>query len=151
MRCSAGPRVFGLGTTAVTNVLATKSGRRVGLLTTAGFETELPNARNKKVSDGAWLVTPWSPVDLAWIRGIDERVDRDGTVRTPLDEDQVRAAVAELTDIEGVDAFAVSFLWSFKNPAHEQAAVDVIRSIRPDVPVFSGARHFIPSCASTKE
>lgn len=130
---------FGLGTTAVTNVLATKTGRRVGLLTTAGFETAMPDARNKLVSDGAWLVRPWSPVDPAWIRGIDERVDRDGLARTPLDENQVRAAVAELTDIEGVDAFAVSFLWSFKNPAHEQAAVDVIRSIRPDAPVFSGA------------
>ena len=130
---------FGLGTTAVTNVLATKTGRRVGLLTTAGFEAAMPNARNKKVTDGAWLVRPWSPVDPAWIRGIDERIDRDGIVRTPLDESQVRAAVAELTDIEGVDAFAVSFLWSFKNPAHEQAAVDIIRSIRPDVPVFSGA------------
>ncbi|TMK66968.1 MAG: hydantoinase/oxoprolinase family protein, partial [Actinobacteria bacterium] len=29
---------FGLGTTVVTNLIATRSGRRVGLLTTRGFE-----------------------------------------------------------------------------------------------------------------
>src|SRR5579859_4106796 len=35
-------RRFGLGTTAVTNVLASRAGRRVGLITTAGFEELVP-------------------------------------------------------------------------------------------------------------
>src|SRR5262245_26753372 len=41
------PRVrkFGLGTTAVTNVIATRRGMRVGLLTTMGFEQTLRLAR----------------------------------------------------------------------------------------------------------
>ncbi len=40
------PRVrrFGLGTTAVTNALASRRGRRVGLITTAGFEDLVPLA-----------------------------------------------------------------------------------------------------------
>src|SRR5262245_38005451 len=49
---------FGLGTTVVTNVLATQSGRRLGLLTTAGFEDLIPLARGSRVSDGGWLVLP---------------------------------------------------------------------------------------------
>src|SRR5436305_11492249 len=46
---------FGLGTTAVTNVLATRRGRTVGLITTAGFENHLHAMRNhREVVDG-WL------------------------------------------------------------------------------------------------
>ncbi|HUJ66931.1 MAG TPA: hydantoinase/oxoprolinase N-terminal domain-containing protein, partial [Acidimicrobiales bacterium] len=36
---------LGLGTTVVTNVLATRSGRTLGLITTAGFEDLIPLAR----------------------------------------------------------------------------------------------------------
>jgi N-methylhydantoinase A len=35
-------RRFGLGTTAVTNTLASRTGRRVGLVTTEGFEELIP-------------------------------------------------------------------------------------------------------------
>src|SRR6266702_5362621 len=40
------PRVarFGLGSTAVTNVIAARTGRRVGLITTHGFEDLVPIA-----------------------------------------------------------------------------------------------------------
>lgn len=130
---------FGLGTTAVTNVLATKKGRRVGLLTTKGFEAELQGARNKRVGVDGWLMKPWNPVEQEWIRGIDERIDRYGNVVTPLDEDEVRRKVTELREREGVDAFAISFLWSFKNPAHEKTVSATIRAMWPEVPVFCGS------------
>src|SRR6185295_4619000 len=42
---------FGLGTTAITNVLAARTGRKVGLITTAGFEQMLPFARGARVVD----------------------------------------------------------------------------------------------------
>ena len=38
---------FGLGTTAVTNTLASRTGRKVGLLTTRGFESMLPSLRSR--------------------------------------------------------------------------------------------------------
>ena len=47
---------FGLGTTAVTNVIATRSGRRVGLVTTQGFEDLVPIARVRRVPRQGWLV-----------------------------------------------------------------------------------------------
>ena len=54
------PRIgrFGLGTTAVTNVLTARTGVRVGLVTTAGFEDSLPLAKGRRVSDGIWSVYP---------------------------------------------------------------------------------------------
>src|SRR4051794_37213839 len=39
---------FGLGTTAVTNTLASRAGRRVGLITTKGFEDLVPLSRGRR-------------------------------------------------------------------------------------------------------
>jgi N-methylhydantoinase A len=130
---------FGLGTTAVTNVLATRKGRNVGVLTTKGFEDELHIARNKRIGEHGWLMKPWNPVSRTRIRGMAERVDRNGDIILPLDPEEVRAAAGELIDREGVNAFAISFLWSFKNGEHEQAAAEVIKAHWPDLPVFCGS------------
>jgi len=52
-------RRFGLGTTAVTNTLAARTGRRVGLLTTSGFEGMLRFAQGTRVVDeDGWLALP---------------------------------------------------------------------------------------------
>ena len=50
------------------------------------------------------------------IAAIEERIDRNGAVVVPLDPDQVKAAVRRLVEEEGVEAIAVSFVWSFANP-----------------------------------
>src|SRR5581483_5353961 len=131
---------FGLGTTAVTNVLAARAGRRVGLLTTKGFESAVPIARGRRVTDeDGWLAQPPSLVDPRCIVGIDERVDRAGTVLRPVDPDEVAAAVDRLVADEGIDALAVSFLWSFENPVNEEQAVAVVRDRHPSLAVTSGA------------
>jgi N-methylhydantoinase A len=131
---------FGLGTTAVTNVLAARAGRRVGLLTTKGFESAVPIARGRRVTDeDGWLAQPPSLVDPRCILGVDERVDRTGTVLRAVDPDEVAAAVARLVTEQGIDALAVSFLWSFANPVNEERAVGVVRERHPRLPVTSGA------------
>ncbi|ROZ98996.1 hydantoinase/oxoprolinase family protein [Gordonia sp. OPL2] len=63
---------------------------------------------------------------------VTERVDRDGRVIVNLDEDEVRAAVRVLLD-QGITAIAVSLLWSFRNPAHEQRIRDIVHEIDPSV------------------
>jgi N-methylhydantoinase A len=136
------PRVarFGLGTTAVTNVLASRTGRKVGLLTTKGFEEMLPLARGTRlVDDEGWLSTPQEIVARRAIAGIAERIDRDGQVVVTLDADEVKAAARRLVEEEGAEAIAVSFFWSFLNPTHEHEAVQAVREIYPDLPVVSGA------------
>lgn len=61
-----------------------------------------------------------------------ERVDRDGAVLVPLDEDSVRTAVRGLLD-DGIRSIAVSLLWSFRNPAHEQRVREIVHELDPGV------------------
>ncbi|HWW45018.1 MAG TPA: hydantoinase/oxoprolinase family protein, partial [Acidimicrobiia bacterium] len=131
---------FGLGTTAVTNVIAARAGKRVGLLTTKGFESAVPIARGRRVTDDdGWLAQPPAVVSPRCIVGIDERVDRQGTILRPVDPVEVADAVRRLRAEEGIEALAVSFLWSFENPANEERAVGAVREHHPDLPVTSGA------------
>ncbi len=130
---------FGLGTTAVTNVLATQRGRTVGLITTAGFENHLHATRGHRKSEDGWLVHGWNPVGKDAVRGIHERIDRRGEIVQALDVAEVEAAARWLVENEGVNAFAISFLWSFRNPVHEQQASEAIKRLYPDLAVFSGA------------
>ena len=129
---------FGLGTTAVTNVLATKGGRRVGFITTRGFEGHLIAARGKRSFHDGWSHIPWAPVEESCIAGIGERIDRSGAIVRPLSETELAEAASRLVEEEQVEAFAVSFIWSSRNPQHEQAAVEFLEANFPSLPVFSG-------------
>jgi N-methylhydantoinase A len=134
------PRVsrFGLGTTAITNVLTARAGAPVGLLTTAGFEDTIGHARGRRTVSDGWSVPPWPVVERQHIVGIDERVRRDGRVIRPLRLDEVLSGVHRLVDRESVAAVVVSFLWSVRNPAHEEAAVEAITREFPTLNVVSG-------------
>ena len=131
---------FGLGTTAVTNVLASRVGRRVGLITTKGFEELVSFARGRRVhDDDGWLTPPPDIVSPRRVMGVDERMDRDGNVIRPLDAKEVVAVARMLVEREGVEALAVSFLWSFRNALHEQQAIEALADALPEVPAVSGA------------
>ena len=130
---------FGLGSTAVTNVIAARTGRRVGLITTHGFEDLVPIARVRREPRAGWLVPPDGLIERDWILGVVERVDRDGKILQPLDSTEVVRAARTLLEKQRVEAIAVSFLWSCVNPIHEQQALQAIRSTYPNVTVVSGA------------
>jgi N-methylhydantoinase A len=130
---------FGLGTTAVTNTIAARTGRRVGLITTSGFEDLVPIARAMRAPSNGWLVPPTSLVDREWIVGVPERVDRDGTVLTKLDLEAVQAAGRQLAIEHQVEALVVSFLWACVNDSHERAAVEELRRELPALTVLSAA------------
>jgi N-methylhydantoinase A len=129
---------FGLGTTAVTNVIASRRGARVGLLTTKGFEETLRLSRGRLASTDRRLHHGPQLVELEDIVGVDERVDRHGAVLKPLDVDEVVAAASGLV-AAGVEAIAISFLWSMVNADHEARAAEAIAREWPQVPVTSGA------------
>ncbi len=129
---------FGLGTTAVTNVLATRSGPPIGLITTTGFEDTIPLSKGRQVLDDGWVVNPVPIVPRNLVVGVEERLDREGQVLDPLEPEEIADAARLLVE-RGVDAIAVSFLWSFKNPRHEEIAVAAIHNEFPDLAVFSGA------------
>ncbi len=131
---------FGLSTTSVTNVLAQRRGRRVGLITTQGFEALIPLAKGRRVLDAdGWLVLPAPVVMPEWIIGVAERVDRSGTVLKPVSVEEVRSAARRLVEDEQVEAIVVSFLWAFRNPGNESAAVQAVRDLFPGLPVTSAS------------
>jgi N-methylhydantoinase A len=134
------PRVrkFGLGTTAITNVIATRKGLRVGLITTHGFEETLRLARGRTQEVDGWLQSVDALVESKAIVGIDERIDRNGTVLKAMDPDEIIAAGHYLADQVGVESIAISFLWSFLNPVHERQAAALLREALPDMPITSG-------------
>ena len=134
---------FGLGTTVVTNVLASRTGRRVGLITTAGFEKMVPLARGERtIDDDGWLVTAPSLLDPAAIAGVHERIDRNGDVVIPLDPAEAEAAVRRLVDENDLEALVVSFLWGFHNHSHEEIVADIARRLYPELTVLAaGSLH----------
>ncbi|HKP17200.1 MAG TPA: hydantoinase/oxoprolinase family protein, partial [Gaiellaceae bacterium] len=124
------------GTTVATNALIERKGADVALLTTDGFRDILRIQRVTRPDhfDLHW-VKPKHFVPRARCLGIPERVLRDGTVLTPLDEDAVRAAVERLRTDGGAAAIAVSYLFAFVNPEHELRTRELISELWPDVRV----------------
>ena len=90
---------FGLGTTAVTNVIAARTGRRVGLVTTRGFEDLVPIARVRRVPRDGWLVPPDGLIDRDWIAGVAERIDRDGKILQALASGDAVTAARRLIEV----------------------------------------------------
>ena len=129
------------GTTAATNAFIERRGARVALLTTRGFEDTMIMQRMQgmtaglspsELTDYSKRSVPEPLVPRARIFGIRERVDYAGEIIGPLVEDDVRAAAAQIREA-GVEAVAVSYLWSFKNPAHEQRTAELIRRELPEL------------------
>ena len=71
-------------------------------------------------------------------KGVRERVISDGSVRTPMDEADVRNA-CEVFKKEGVETVAISFVWSVLNTAHERRAAEIVREMLPNVILTVGS------------
>jgi N-methylhydantoinase A len=134
--------LFVHGSTVVDNTVLAGGGAKTGLITTAGFEDTLLVTRG---AYGRWGGLPEERVKhpvatdradplvpMERIRGVRERVDYKGAVVRPLDEAEAERAIRSLIEEEGVEAIAVSLLWSFYNPAHEQAIKAIVQRISPE-------------------
>src|SRR5919109_454978 len=131
----ADTRLFAHGTTVATNILITRTGARTALLTTRGHEDAILIGRTvqkvaglseAEIIDVANLRKAEPVVPRSRIHGVEERVDRRGEIVVPLDEERLEDVLDHLHD-EGVEAIAVSFLWSFLNPDHERRVRDWLR------------------------
>ncbi len=120
------------GTTVTTNATLTYSGARTGLLTTRGLRDALEMRRGIREEQYNNRYPNARPVIERYLRlPVDERLDAEGEVVTPLDEGSVRAAVEVLRG-EGVEAVAVCFMNAYANPAHEARAAELVRELLPD-------------------
>ena len=136
----ASTRLFFHACTIGDNALITGSGALTGLITTAGFADTLRIMRGR-FTDGvpeseifhlATLDKPEPMVPRPLIKEVDERVDYKGSVLVRLDPAQVEKAVAELAS-SGVEAVAVSLIWSVANDRHERAVAEVVAKRHPGV------------------
>jgi N-methylhydantoinase A len=119
------------GTTITTNSVLTGEGARTGFVTTKGFRDVLNMRRGLKARQFEKYAPAPPLVPRHRIQVVEERVTVDGEVMTPLNEDDVRAAALALKE-EGVEAIAVSCLWSFLNPAHEERIGSILQEELPD-------------------
>ena len=129
------------GTTVGTNTIIQKKGARVGLITTKGHEDAIHIMRGsrgyggrdiRKVVHFPETSKPVPIVPKRLIRGVSERVDCFGEVVVELNESEAQRAIRELV-AEGVQAIAICFLWSFRNPAHELKVKALVEKLAPDV------------------
>lgn len=108
------------GTTVGTNALLQRRGARTALVTTKGFEDVLAigrQARPELYNLNAVRPPPLIPDNLRF--GVRERVSASGEVLEALDPDQLSSIVTALQQA-GVESVAVSLLFSFIHPEHEQ-------------------------------
>ncbi len=128
----AGIRTIVHGTTVTTNAILTRQGARTGLITTEGVRDALEmrrGIREEQYDNRYRNVVPLVPRYLR--RAVPGRLDRRGREVTPLDRDAVRKA-ARLLSREDVDAVAICFMNSFADPAHEDAAAEIVREELPE-------------------
>lgn len=129
------------GTTVGLNALIQHKGAKVGLICTAGHEDSIEIRLGHK-EDGYRYDPEYPPAAMLVPRylrhGVAERVISNGDIRTPLDEHQVRAACEHFKK-EGVEAVAISFVWSVLEPAHELRAAQIVKEMLPDVILTVGS------------
>jgi len=135
------------GTTTGTNAIVSRDGAQVGLLTTEGHGDALFMMRGSGRTAGlpadellniSETYKPSPLIPRHRVREIPERIDVDGDEIVPLNERAVVAAARHLA-ADGVDAIAISFLWSIKNPVHEQRAVELVQQALPEMFVTCGS------------
>ena len=128
------------GTTVGTNALIEKKGVRLGLITTKGFKDlmEIGTQRRPSLYD-LQAQKPYPLVPPGLNCTVTERIRYDGSIETPLDEEETRQVVRYLK-AQGVAAIAVCTLFSFINPAHEERIGEIIAEEFPEAYVTLSSR-----------
>ncbi len=123
------------GTTLATNAVIERKGARTALVTTQGFRDVLAMGNESRYDQYDLNIVLPEPLVPRHLRlPVPERLDNEGNVKLPLDEEAVRALVPVLRR-ERVESIAIGFLHAFVNPAHERRARDILATALPEVPV----------------
>ncbi len=127
------------GCTVGTNALVERRTAKVGLLTTRGHGDvmfamdaggRLTGMPPQYMAHVAAQTKPEPLVPKGLVEEVDERVAFDGNAVVELNEDSCREAIARLV-AAGVEAYAISLLWSVSNPAHELRVRELILEQAP--------------------
>jgi N-methylhydantoinase A len=119
------------GTTVGSNTILQRKGAKTGLITTRGFRDvlEIGRIRMPDMFDLTWE-KPKPLVPRRHRMEATERMAADGSVVEPLSEASVVSAGKALVG-EDIEAVAIAFINSYRNPAHELQAEAIIRANFP--------------------
>ena len=132
-------RLFLHGATTAINTILERTGAKCALLTTQGFRDIYEIGRvNRPESYNLFFQKHQPLIERALRFEIRERIDAQGKVLVKLDEDQVRGILADLVK-SGIEAIAILFLHSYRNPVHEQRVKQIVQETYPGL--FVSASH----------
>jgi len=123
--------------TMMLNALLTRTGKKIGIIITKGFEDTLLHQRGAEIYAGYGYQDrmhkvahipnkPFVPKKL--IKGVTERIGLFWDEVVPVYEEEARRAVAELID-KGVEGIVVLFIYSYLNPAHEKRVAEIAEEV----------------------
>ena len=119
------------GTTVATNALLERKGARTALITTSGFEDVIEIGRQARPDLYNLMVTRPSPLVPRELRfGLEERIGPTGHIITSLAEDSTSRLLNLISNhTPRIESAAVCLLFSFANPAHEEAIASALEPI----------------------
>jgi 5-oxoprolinase (ATP-hydrolysing) len=116
-----------MGTTVATNALLERKGEPTVLVTTNGFADQLRiGYQNRPKLFALRIMLP----DMLYAATVeaDERVDANGTILRPLDQDALRKKL-NAARAAGFKACAIVFMHGYRYPAHEAHAAAIAREL----------------------
>ena len=127
-QCSA----FIHGSTIATNAMIMRNTAKIGLILTRGHRDILTLREGGKEDPFNTHVDYPEPYVPRYLTAtVTERINAEGGVEIPLDEDEVRRVLRQLAGEFKVEGIAVSLLWSIMNPAHENRIGEIIEEAYP--------------------
>ncbi len=119
------------GSTVVINALIERAGARTALVTTRGFRDVYEIGRINRPESFNLFTRKHEPLVPRELRfEVSERLDAQGDVLVPFDEAEARALARRLATMD-LDAVAVVFLHSYRNPAHELRMQAILQAEAP--------------------
>src|SRR3984893_6521564 len=121
------------GTTVGSNTILQRKGAKTGLITTRGFRDvlEIGRIRMPDMFDLTWD-KPKPLVPRRHRMEVNERRAADGSPVEPLLEASLMSAAKTLI-ADDIEAVAIAFINSYRNPAHELQAEAILRANFPDL------------------
>jgi N-methylhydantoinase A len=123
------------GTTVGTNAMIERKGAKVAFLTTAGFEDTIAIGRQTRAKLYDWFQPAPDclvPTELRF--GVVERTSAEGVILQGADQNALDELCARIAG-SGAEAIAISFLFSFANPANESMVSATLKRLELPISV----------------
>jgi N-methylhydantoinase A len=120
------------GSTVATNAMISRTTAKIGLILTKGHRDILTLREGGKENAFDLRVDYPEPYVPRYLTStVTERMNAEGGVEIPLDEDEVRQVLRQLVKEFHVEGVAVCLLWSIMNSAHENRIGEIIKEEYP--------------------